>query len=201
MFMLNNILRWISYVLAVLALAAGMAVAYRRCEIMDSSGLSAAVISAAPLLLVGASFLIMQPILRPRWTELLKNALLAATFLLWGAIQLMPQNAMSMRLGNVVIALYVLDLAWVVLGHEDFDQREIETGILASARPALLGIVTQDPFGDAARFFGALRFDRDVKDRLNAIGQLSARSANERARESSRPREQAPGNERDSGHS
>jgi hypothetical protein len=47
---------------------------------------------------------------------LLKNALLAATFLLWGAIQLMPQNATSMRLGNVVIALYVVDLAWVVLG-------------------------------------------------------------------------------------
>jgi hypothetical protein len=65
---------------------------------------------------VGTSFLFLQPIIRPRLMELLKNVLLAATFLLWGAIQFMPQNTMSKRLGNVVIALYVLDLAWVILG-------------------------------------------------------------------------------------
>jgi hypothetical protein len=114
--MLNNILRWISYVLAVLALAAGIGLLIGDAKIWTPPGLSAAVISAAPLLLVGASFLILQPIIRPRLGEFLKNALLAATFLLWGAIQLMPRNATSMRLGNVVIALYVLDLAWVVLG-------------------------------------------------------------------------------------
>ncbi len=114
--MLNNILRWISYVLAVLALAAGMALLIGDAKLWTPPRLSAAVISAAPLLLVGASYLILQPILRPRMMELLKNALLAATFLLWGAIQLMPQNSTTLRLGNVVIALYVLDLAWVVLG-------------------------------------------------------------------------------------
>jgi len=114
--MLNNILRWISYFLAVLALAAGMALLIGDAKLWTPPGGSAAVISAAPLLLVGASYLILQPILRPRGIELLKNALLAATFLLWGAIQLMSQNATSARLGNVVIALYVLDLAWVVLG-------------------------------------------------------------------------------------
>jgi hypothetical protein len=68
------------------------------------------------LLLVGTAFLTMQPLIRPRLVELLKNALLAVTFLLWGGIQFMPQNATSLRLGNVVIALYVLDLAWVILG-------------------------------------------------------------------------------------
>jgi hypothetical protein len=78
--------------------------------------ISAAVASAAPLLLVGTSYLFVQPLLRPRLLELLKNVLLAATFLLWGIIQFMPQNARSIRLGNVVIALYVLDLAWVTLG-------------------------------------------------------------------------------------
>lgn len=83
---LNHALRWISYGLAILALAAGIA------------------------LLIGDA------ILRPGFADLLKNALLAATFLLWGVIQLMPQNAASKRLGNLVIALYVLDLAWVVLG-------------------------------------------------------------------------------------
>jgi hypothetical protein len=114
--MLNNTLRWISYALAILALAAGVALLIDDAKIWTTPGLSAAVISAAPLLLVGVSFLIMQPIIRPGMAEFLKNVLLAATFLLWGAIQLMPRNATSMRLGNVVIALYVLDLAWVVLG-------------------------------------------------------------------------------------
>jgi hypothetical protein len=78
-------------------------------------GFSAPVISAASLLLTGVSFLIVQAILRPRWTELLKNVLLAAAFILWGVVQAMGQNALSKKLGDVVIALYVLDLGWVVL--------------------------------------------------------------------------------------
>jgi hypothetical protein len=112
---LTNILRWISNVLAVLALAAGMGLLIGDAKIWNLPGLPEAVISAAPLLLVGIGFLILQPIIRPRFSELLKNALLAATFLLWGAVQLMPQDALSKRLSNVVIALYVLDLAWVIL--------------------------------------------------------------------------------------
>jgi hypothetical protein len=80
------------------------------------SGIPEAAISAAPLLLVGAAFLLMQPVLRPRLVDLLKNGLLAATFLLWGAIQFMPQGVTSLRLGDLVIVLYVLDLAWVILG-------------------------------------------------------------------------------------
>jgi hypothetical protein len=114
--MLNHALRWISYGLAILALAAGIILLIGDGELGTLPRLPAAVISAAPLLLVGASFLIMQPIIRPRLAELLKNVLLAGTFLLWGAVQLMPQNATAKRLGNVVIALYVLDLAWVTLG-------------------------------------------------------------------------------------
>jgi hypothetical protein len=99
MSILNTILRWISYGLAVLALAASLGL------LIGDVGIG-----------VGTSFLFVQPILRPRLVELLKNLLLAATFLLWGIVQFMPQNTMSIRLGNVVIALYVLDLAWVTLG-------------------------------------------------------------------------------------
>jgi hypothetical protein len=113
---LNNILQWISYLLAVLALAAGIGLLVGDAKLWAPRGLSAALISATPLLLVSTSFLIIQPILRPRLMDLMKNVLLAATFLLWGIIQLLPHNTMSIRLGNVVIALYVLDLAWVILG-------------------------------------------------------------------------------------
>jgi hypothetical protein len=114
--MLNNALRWISYSLAILALASSLALLIRNLKPGFQSTLPTAAISAAPLLLVGTSFLMMQPIMRPRLTELLKNLLLAATFLLWGITQLMPQNETSIRLGNVVIVLYVLDLLWVILG-------------------------------------------------------------------------------------
>jgi hypothetical protein len=116
MSILNAILRWISYGLAVLALAASLGLLIGDVGIGARPRLSAAATTAAPLLLVGTSFLFVQPILRPRLVELLKNLLLAATFLLWGIVQFMPQNTMSIRLGNVVIALYVLDLAWVTLG-------------------------------------------------------------------------------------
>jgi hypothetical protein len=115
MSILGVILRWTSYLLAVLSLAACIGLLVGGVGLAIIPGLSAFA-SAAPLLLVGTSFLIVQPLLRPRLVELLKNVLLAATFLLWGIVQLLPQNAMSIRLGNVVIALYVLDLAWVTLG-------------------------------------------------------------------------------------
>lgn len=113
--MLKNALRWISYVFAVFALAASAALLLTDGGIGTRLKLQAATISGASLLLVGAAFLILQPVTRPRFVEFVKNALLAATFLLWGAIQFLPQNAASLRLGNVVIALYVLDLAWVIL--------------------------------------------------------------------------------------
>jgi|SRR5579862_2755947 len=109
-------LRWISCTLAILALGAGIGLLACDSVAVALSRVGAAAISAAPLLLVGIAFLLAQPLLRPRRLELLKNVLLAGTFLLWGAIQLMPQGALAMRLGNLVIALYVLDLAWMTLG-------------------------------------------------------------------------------------
>jgi len=98
--------------MAVLALAASVVLLISDAKLWTISGLSAAAISAAPLLLIGISFLLMQPIIQPRSAELMKNVLLAGTFLLWGAIQLMPQNNLALRLGSVVIVLYVVDLAW-----------------------------------------------------------------------------------------
>lgn len=73
------------------------------------------VISGVSLLLVGIAFLNLQLTIRPWSKELLKNLLLAATFILWGVIQLMPRNTLSLRLGRLVIALLVLELAWVIL--------------------------------------------------------------------------------------
>lgn len=115
MFKMNKILLWLAIGLIVLALASSVGLLASDARMGVALGLSAAAISALPLLAAGLSFLMVQPMIRPRWAELLKNMLLAATFLLWGVVQLMTQNPLSKRLGDVVIALYVVDLAWTIL--------------------------------------------------------------------------------------
>ena len=121
--MLDTIFKWMSRGLALLALVAGIALLLRDAKPDVLLSLPPTMLSAAPLLLVGAAFLILQPVIRAQWSELLKNMVLAATFLLWGAIQLMPQNAVALRLGNLVIALYVLDLAWVIFSSKSSPKR------------------------------------------------------------------------------
>lgn len=111
---IHAVLRWISCGLSVLALLAGAVLLLPGAQ--SAGWIPPVVVSAAPLLLVGVAFLSLQPVLRPRASELLKNVLLALTFLLWGGLQFLPQNALSAWLGNLVIVLYVVDLAWVILG-------------------------------------------------------------------------------------
>jgi hypothetical protein len=71
-------------------------------------------LSALPLLLAGSSYIVLQAILRPQLLELLKRLMLGIAFLLWGVVQLMPAGDLSAELGNVVIALYVLDLGLII---------------------------------------------------------------------------------------
>jgi len=71
-------------------------------------------LSALPLLLAGSSYVVLQAILRPRPLELLKRLMLGIAFLLWGVVQLMPASNLAAELGNVVIALYVLDLGLII---------------------------------------------------------------------------------------
>jgi hypothetical protein len=71
-------------------------------------------LSAIPLLLAGASYILLQGILRPPPLELLKRLMLGSAFLLWGVTQLMPVSLLATELGNVVIALYVIDLGLII---------------------------------------------------------------------------------------
>jgi hypothetical protein len=112
---MQSLLRWTVLSLAVLALAASLGMLIGNPKVTIPDGSLAAAVSAAPLLLAGIAFVMVQPIMRPGLMELIKNLLLAATFLLWGAIQFLPDNAFAKTLENLVIALYVLDLAWITL--------------------------------------------------------------------------------------
>jgi hypothetical protein len=111
----SKVLRAFAIVLAVMAIACTIALLISDTKLRMPVWTWPSAISAAPLLLIGTSLLIFQVIRRPGWVELLKNIFLAAAFLLWGVVQLMPRSALSQILGHVVIALYVLDLAWVIL--------------------------------------------------------------------------------------
>jgi len=108
---MNLLLRWLAMVLGAIAAAGIAALLATDAQIHVPLAFSASAISAASLLLIGMSFLILQVIQRPSLAELLKNALLAGAFLLWGVVQLMRQSDLSKKLGDVVIALYVVDLA------------------------------------------------------------------------------------------
>jgi hypothetical protein len=113
-FGMNQVLRSLTTMLVAIAVVCIVGLLARDVKIHVPAGFSSPIVSATSLLLIGVSFLLVQMIQRPRATELLKNAMLAAAFILWGAVQLMAQNDLSRKLGDAVIALYVLDLAWVI---------------------------------------------------------------------------------------
>ena len=111
---MNLLLRWLAMALGAIAAAGIAALLATDAQIHIPLAFSASAISAASLLLIGVSFLIVQAIQRPCLVELLKNALLAGAFLLWGVVEMMRQSDLQKKLGDVVIALYVVDLAWVI---------------------------------------------------------------------------------------
>jgi hypothetical protein len=113
--MLNSIFRWSSFGLAILALAASVALLIGDTRMQASTDSWKSMASASPLLLGGLAFLLVQSLAQPGGIELIKNLILAGAFLLWGAIQLMPPTPIAKYLGNVVIVLYVVDLAWGTL--------------------------------------------------------------------------------------
>jgi hypothetical protein len=125
---LEELLRWLTRSLAVMALVSSVALLCVGATPMLSSLpaylanaalrgwilLKNVPLSALPLLLAGSSYLVLQVILRPRPLELIKRLMLGAAFLLWGVVQLMPASDLAAELGNVVIALYVVDLGLII---------------------------------------------------------------------------------------
>jgi hypothetical protein len=112
---INKILFWLAAALAALALASCIGLLTSATILASFWSLPPAAISALPLLTVGLSFLLVQAMIRPRRAEFLRNLLIVAAFLLWGVVQLIEHNPLSKSLGDVVIALYVVELAWTIL--------------------------------------------------------------------------------------
>ena len=115
--LLHTPLYWFSGGLAVLAIASCAALLLVDGVPQVRSRLSHAPVSAAPLLLIGLAYLALQPLVRPGPLELLKRVLLGTAFILWGIDQLLPSGRLATVLGDVVIALYVLDLGLIIRDH------------------------------------------------------------------------------------
>jgi len=133
---LEEVLRWLARSLAVLAVLSSVVLlcvgatplltslptylattAFRGWALINNASFS-----ALPLLLAGSSYIVLQAILRPRPFELVKRLMLGMAFLLWGVVQLMPVSVLAAELGNVVIALYVVDLGLIIWSDLQKDQ-------------------------------------------------------------------------------
>ena len=120
---INKMLSWLAAGLAALALAFTVGLLASVTIEGFPQGLPPAVVSALPLLAVGLSFLLAQAMIRPGRAELLKNMLIVVAFLLWGVVQLIEHNPLSKTLGDMVIALYVVELAWTILARLNFSRK------------------------------------------------------------------------------
>lgn len=126
--LLHELLRWLTSSLAALAVLSSVALLFvgatplltsfpaymAKAAFRGWSLIKNLPLSAIPLLLAGSSYIVLQAILRPRPLELVKRLMLGVAFLLWGVVQLMPVSDLAVELGNVVIALYVVDLGLII---------------------------------------------------------------------------------------
>ena len=83
-----------------------------------------AVISALPLILIGAAYVLLQLVLRPHPKELVQRLLLGLAFILWGISQLLPPGQVANVIGDLVIMLFVVDLGLINFAHLRFDDQD-----------------------------------------------------------------------------
>lgn len=74
------------------------------------------VLGALPLALIAVAYLLYQSIRRAGAAEMFKAVLLALAFLFWAANQFWPEAAGATLYNDLAIALFVLDVFFVIVG-------------------------------------------------------------------------------------
>jgi hypothetical protein len=74
------------------------------------------VLGALPLALIAVAYLVYQSVRRPGAGEIFKALLLALAFLFWAANQFWPEAARATLYNDLAIALFVLDVFFVMVG-------------------------------------------------------------------------------------
>lgn len=82
------------------------------------------VLGALPLALIAVTYLVHEAVRRARPLEFLKALLLALAFLFWAANQLLPDAPRATLFNDLAIALFVLDVFWVLVGWPPSNGRE-----------------------------------------------------------------------------
>lgn len=73
-------------------------------------------LGAVPLALIAVAYLLYQSVRRPAPEEMFKAVLLAIAFLFWAANQFWPEAARATLYNDLAIALFVLDVFFVIVG-------------------------------------------------------------------------------------
>jgi drug/metabolite transporter (DMT)-like permease len=73
-------------------------------------------LGALPLALIAVAYLFYQTVRRPGRAEAFKAVLLAIAFLFWAANQFWPESPRATLYNDLAIALFVLDVFFVLVG-------------------------------------------------------------------------------------
>ena len=106
----------LTIVLAVAALVSGATLLFLDCFAHFTSHRLHAVASGVPLILIGLSWLSLHPGFGVHPVQFLKRLIAAVVFVLWGIGQMLPAGWLASTVGDVVIALFVLDMALIIRG-------------------------------------------------------------------------------------
>jgi hypothetical protein len=74
------------------------------------------ILGALPLTLIALAYFVYQSVRRPSRAEMFKAFLLAVAFLFWSANQFWPEATYAMLFNDIAIALFVLDMFFVIVG-------------------------------------------------------------------------------------
>ena len=73
-------------------------------------------LASFPLAMIAVAYLVYQIAHRPARMEFTKAVMLAVAFLFWAANQLWPDLPQATLFNDIAIALFVLDVFWVMIG-------------------------------------------------------------------------------------
>lgn len=111
-------------ILAVSALGVGAGLLVLDCTAGFTTSRFHAASSAVPLILIGLAWLFVHPGFGVHPIQFIKRLIAAVAFVLWGVDQMLPPGWWATTVGDVVIGLFVLDMALIVRGELTADPND-----------------------------------------------------------------------------
>jgi hypothetical protein len=74
-------------------------------------------LAAMALIFIGTAFIMLQALVRPRPLQFVQRLMVVTAFVLWGVAMLLPAGPLTTGMNDLVVVLFVVDLA-IVIRHE-----------------------------------------------------------------------------------